>query len=166
MAFPHDLLEQALHLANREPKRPKQASLRRAVSTAYYALFHLLSIETAKNWKRKDERQTIARMLGHKPMADACDRKRKELDKYFETKPAAGHVLHVRQHLHLITKTFVDMRQHRETADYNLASSWTRTDVLEKIQGVAAAFESWRAIRNESEAQNFLAMLLLTGRRN
>jgi hypothetical protein len=77
MAFPNDLLEQALHLANREPKRPKQASLRRAVSTAYYALFHLLSIETAKNWKRKDERQTVARMLGHKPMSDACDRKRR-----------------------------------------------------------------------------------------
>ena len=41
MSFPNDLLEQARHLANREPKRPKQASLRRAVSTAYYALFHL-----------------------------------------------------------------------------------------------------------------------------
>ena len=52
MPFPNDLLEQARHLANREPKRPKQASLRRAVSAAYYALFHLLAAETAKNWKR------------------------------------------------------------------------------------------------------------------
>jgi len=41
MAFPNDLLEQAKHLAIREKKRPRQASLRRAVSTAYYALFHL-----------------------------------------------------------------------------------------------------------------------------
>ena len=34
MAYPDDLLEQALHLATREKRKPKQASLRRAVSTA------------------------------------------------------------------------------------------------------------------------------------
>jgi uncharacterized protein (UPF0332 family) len=45
VAFADDLLEQALHLANRERKGPRQASLRRAVSTAYYALFHLLISE-------------------------------------------------------------------------------------------------------------------------
>src|SRR5712692_5365690 len=45
MPYADDLLEQARHLANREKKRPRQASLRRAVSTAYYALFHLLISE-------------------------------------------------------------------------------------------------------------------------
>ena len=49
MAYPEDLLEQANHLARREPKRPKQASLRRAVSTAYYALFHLLIGQAVRN---------------------------------------------------------------------------------------------------------------------
>lgn len=147
MPFPQDLLEQALHLANREPKRPKQASLRRAVSTAYYALFHLLSIETAKNWKRAAERPTVARMLEHRGMSGACKAKREELDKYFNTRPATGRVLEIRKHLHVITNTFVEMRQHREIADYNLAVRWTRTDVLDKIQSVEAAFESWRAIR-------------------
>ncbi len=93
MPFPNDLLEQARHLANREPKRPKQASLRRAVSTAYYALFHLLSIETAKNWKRPAERSTVARMLDHSPMAKVCTTKRDELNTYFKTRPAAGREL-------------------------------------------------------------------------
>ena len=68
MPFPNDLLEQARHLANREPKRPKQASLRRAVSTAYYAIFHLLSMETAKNWKRP--RGTLHRRAHARPYAD------------------------------------------------------------------------------------------------
>lgn len=45
MGLPEDLLEQAGHLARRERKRPRQASLRRAVSAAYYALFHLLTSE-------------------------------------------------------------------------------------------------------------------------
>ncbi len=42
MSLHDDLLIQATHLATLETTRPKQASLRRAVSTAYYALFHFL----------------------------------------------------------------------------------------------------------------------------
>jgi uncharacterized protein (UPF0332 family) len=51
MALAEDLLEQARHLAKREPKRPKQASLRRAVSAAYYSLFHLLVSSAILQWK-------------------------------------------------------------------------------------------------------------------
>ena len=49
MAFADDLLEQAYHLANKENDNPTQASLRRSVSTAYYALFHLLIDEAVSN---------------------------------------------------------------------------------------------------------------------
>jgi uncharacterized protein (UPF0332 family) len=166
MPFPNDLLEQARHLANREPKRPKQASLRRAVSTAYYALFHLLSIETAKNWKRPAERPTVARMLDHTPIGKVCTAKRDELNEYFKTHPAASNRFDVLKHLHLITNTFVLMLQHRHTAAYDSSTKWTRTDALEKIESVEAAFESWREIRDEHEAQNFLVTLLLRERRN
>src|SRR5579863_4007092 len=72
MPFADDLLEQARHLANREPKRPRQASLRRAVSAAYYALFHLLTTETAKNWKRASDRARIARIFDHAQMRAVC----------------------------------------------------------------------------------------------
>jgi len=166
MPFPNDLLEQARHLANREPKQPKQASLRRAVSTAYYALFHLLSIETAKNWKRPAERSTVARMLEHAPMGKVCTAKRDELNAYFKTRPAVGRERDVRKQLHVIAKTFVDLRQHGETADYDSSTKWSRTDVLEKIESVDAAFQSWREIRDEHEAQEFLLTLLIKERRN
>ena len=68
MPFPDHLLEQAQHLANRERKRPRQASLRRAVSTAYYALFHLLVSEAILNWKRVDQRHLLARFFEHGKM--------------------------------------------------------------------------------------------------
>jgi len=42
MSLARDLLEQAQHLSRREPRRPRQASLRRAISAAYYAMFHLM----------------------------------------------------------------------------------------------------------------------------
>lgn len=45
--IPRDLIEQAHHLATEEPRRPKQASLRRAVSAAYYAVFQAISCEFA-----------------------------------------------------------------------------------------------------------------------
>lgn len=165
MSFPNDLLEQARHLANREPKRPKQASLRRAVSTAYYALFHLLSSEMAKNWKRPAERSTLARMLDHLPMSRVCTHKRDELNAYFKTTPQAGRELDVRRHLHRMTNTFIEMLQHRHAADYDGDTKWSRTDVLNKIQAVEDAFSSWREIQSEHEAQNFLVTLLLKERK-
>jgi uncharacterized protein (UPF0332 family) len=166
MAFHHDLLEQANHLANREPKRPKQASLRRAVSTAYYALFHLLITETAKNWKRPTERYTLARMLDHVPMGKVCSTKRDELASYFKTRPQAGRDLDVLKHIHVVASTFVLMLQHRHTADYDRSTKWTRTDTLEKIASVEAAFNSWHAVKAEHKAQDFLVTLLLKERRS
>ena len=56
MAFADDLLDLSKQLANLEPENPRQASLRRAVSTAYYALFHLLISEATRNWKRAEHR--------------------------------------------------------------------------------------------------------------
>ncbi len=62
--------------------------------------------------------------------------------------------------------TFVEMLQHRHFADYDGSRKWSRTDVLEKIESVEAAFQSWREIRDEHEAQKFLVTLLLKERRN
>ena len=48
MSLAVELLDQAEMLVKREPKNPRQASLRRAVSAAYYALFHLLAEAAAR----------------------------------------------------------------------------------------------------------------------
>jgi hypothetical protein len=58
MGLAQDLLQQANHLASYEGANPSQASLRRAVSTAYYALFHLLIEDAAKRWSGSPEAQT------------------------------------------------------------------------------------------------------------
>jgi hypothetical protein len=164
MAFPEDLLEQAKHLARREPKKPKQASLRRAVSTAYYALFHLLISEAAKNWKRPAERHTLARMFEHNKMKSACERKRSELNAWFKSNPAAGPQLAVAQHLHLVADTFVQMQQHRQIADYDSGTQWSRTDTMAVVDSVTVAFQSWKSIRKEPLAQDYLVTLLLRER--
>ena len=58
MGLAQDLLRQADHLTEYEGTEPSQASLRRAVSTAYYALFHLLVEEGALRWTGSPEGRT------------------------------------------------------------------------------------------------------------
>ena len=74
MAFHDDLLEQAIELVHKEPQNPKQASLRRAVSTAYYALFHLLISEAVANWDKQNLRTALGRAFDHATMKSASNR--------------------------------------------------------------------------------------------
>jgi len=159
MAFADELLEQAQHLANRERKEPRQASLRRAVSTAYYALFHLLISEATLNWKRVEYRDVLARVFEHGKMKSACSKKVGELNAYFKGNPQAGPELTVAQHLYKVSKAFTQAQEKRHAADYDNSRVWTRTAVMAEIESVENAFESWRAIRNESVAQAFLVSL-------
>lgn len=167
MAYPEDLIEQAQHLAQREPKRPKQASLRRAVSSAYYSLFHLLISETVRNWKRPQERSTLARMFEHAAMGKACTKKRDDLRAYFNANPppAPGPDYDRNSHMLTVAQAFVDMLQHRHTADYDGSKVWSRVEVFERIDAVKEAFASWKAVRNHHDAQNFLVTLLLRERK-
>jgi uncharacterized protein (UPF0332 family) len=156
MPYPHDLLEQAKHLANRERRAPA----RRAVSTAYYALFHLLIGEATLNWRRVDQRALLARFFEHGKMKSASEKQRKDLNTYFKTKPAPCPELDCARHLHRVAETFFQAQQQRHSADYDNSKTWTRTEVLTLIDLVEAAFDSWHAIRQEPAAQAYLISLL------
>lgn len=162
MPFPEHLLEQAKHLANREKKRPRQASLRRAVSTAYYALFHLLVHEATLNWKRAEQRALLARFFEHGRMKAACDRQRAECNRYLTSNPPPdpGPELDCMKHLHKVADTFFQAQQQRHMADYDNSKQWTRTEAITQIQLVEEAFESWHEIQEEPVAQAFLISLL------
>lgn len=162
MRYADHLLEQARHLANRERKRPRQASLRRAVSTAYYALFHLLISEATLNWKRVDQRTLLARFFEHGKMRAASERQRGECNRFINSTPppAPGRELECMQHLHLVADTFIEAQQQRHAADYDNARPWDREEARTLISQVESAFESWRAIRDEPAAHAYLISLL------
>lgn len=72
-----DLLEQAEQLASLDPKRPRQVNLRRAISSAYYAVFHVLVQEacTAQIGTQHDQagyRHVLGRGYAHSTMKQAC----------------------------------------------------------------------------------------------
>lgn len=160
MAFPDDLLEQAQHLANRERKRPRQASLRRAVSTAYYAIFHLLINEAVSKWKIGTQRAQLARTFEHARMYSASDRIRNTGPKYFRDQNPET----VSQ-LKLIATAFAELYEYRQTADYDNTTQWARTDVLEIIETVRNAFKSVDATRNQRIANDYLLSLFVKERK-
>jgi len=107
-------------------------------------------------------------MFEHTHMRSICVNKRDELNKEFKKTKKPGRPSReetVKRSLHLVVNTFVRLHEQRELADYDSSSNWTRTDVLSKVKGVAAAFKAWKAIRNEDIAQAFLFTLLYKKRR-
>jgi uncharacterized protein (UPF0332 family) len=160
MPFPSELLEQAKHLANRERTKPKEASLRRAVSTAYYALFHLLISEAALNWKSAEQRPILARFFRHGEMKTASEIQRGTCKKFIDSDPQPGADLDCAQRLYQVADAFCRAQEARHKADYDNAKQWTRTDVLTVIDLVGDAFQNWRAVRNTPEARAYLISLL------
>jgi hypothetical protein len=80
--LPHDFLEAALDLANSSRGKPKQAHLRRAVSTTYYAMFHALArccadlfIGGTGTGRSKEAWTQVYRALDHGFAKSACTNK-------------------------------------------------------------------------------------------
>ena len=76
MTLHSDLLHQARHLATKEPRKPSQASLRRSVSSSYYAVFHRLVDEATRRMisgaSRDGIRQCLSRAFHHHDMKELC----------------------------------------------------------------------------------------------
>jgi hypothetical protein len=165
MGLHHDLLDQADHLAGKEPRRPKQASLRRAASASYYALFHLLVDEAVLGLVRgpnpDDVRNLLRRAFDHGEMKRVCAA--------FSggTLPpsiAAALAGPIPADLRLVAEAFLELQQARHEADYDLSRSFTRADVQGLITKTRDAFHGWEAVRTSEAARLYLASLL-TGER-
>jgi hypothetical protein len=168
----HDLLDQAAHLATREARKPKQASLRRAVSAAYYALFHLLTAEGARRLspaKPDGLRLLVQRAFSHGDMRNVCknfaDGQRAVLKSQVPGQPplATRQLLSfpLEAPLFAVIQAFVALQEARNEADYDLAKSWRRVDVLNRVQAARQTFADWASIRTVPNATMFLAALLL-----
>jgi uncharacterized protein (UPF0332 family) len=162
-----DLLDQARHLARREPKKPKQASLRRAVSAAYYAVFHLLidaaSRFTVRGSGRTQLRLAVSRAFDHGEMKSAA------------SSFANGNLPSVLQSvvpngtppaLERVCEAFIDLQQARHEADYDLMRTFTRREVQDVVERAERAFEDWKSVAGSSAADAYLVALLLRKRLN
>lgn len=135
--------------------RPRQTDLCRAVSAAYYALFHALAQSNADmlvgsgNRRRPTWRQTY-RALEHGEARRRCHNL--EQMRAFPTG------------IRGFGKNFVDMQSLRHTADYDPDAQFTRIEVLDII---SIAEESIAALDGaDREAKHSFAIYILLRQRN
>lgn len=160
MSLHDDLLEQAAHLASRERKRPKQASLRRAISTAYYSLFHLLAEEGTKAVRPAAVRGHVRRLYEHGNMTAVCKTWALGTIANLPAQTAALVTPPIAPEMRAVAAAFVDLQMARHRADYDLSQPFTRVEALSHVGRAEQAFSDWRATKTTSNAAIFLAALL------
>lgn len=127
MAYSDGLIEHANFPVDlNAPNDPKQVDLRRAVSAAYYAVFHLLTSEAAQNWKHERHQARLARIFDHKPMKTCSG---KVASKQAPSDPDKFAVF---ARLRVVAENFVNLQQARHDADYDNSRVWSRTQAYEE----------------------------------
>lgn len=161
---PQDLLDQAKRLIGPAPGAV-EADLRRGISTAYYALFHLLIQETMTSVVIDPSfRPKVARALQHGSMRNVCD-------KYNPTNPnaqgqyiaQAGHSFPqqvITPELRQVAATFISLYAARETADYDDGATVQHTEAFALVQQAETAFQAWLTAQAHQSGTTFLQELL------
>lgn len=145
MGLADELLEDARFLAQKGIAENRASCMRRAVSTAYYALFHRLVEDFVGNWPFPDQRARLARMFDHKKMRDAAFKPSNEKN------PTATEA-----NLIDIKTAFRQLQEDRHRADYDVSWNIVATDVQNAITLAEDTFAKWRLIRAEDIARHYL----------
>lgn len=155
-----------LLVGERRKGAPNQASLRRAVSTAYYALFHALvgmaTDQLVGPSKRNTPRYTtVYRAFQHRVMREGCE----AIDRPTlgaKASRALG-VNVVQPDLRQVASAFVTLQQRRHWADYAPTGTLSRSDALDLVGQAELAIDQLKSAEAEQRA-NWLAFLLTSTR--
>ncbi len=134
----------------------READLRRAISTAYYALFHLLiDASTTRGVATVALRPYVARNFEHGQMMKICTKYTGwSVDKTGQPVPAE---------IQRIADCFVQLQEARHKADYNIKDSVTPVEAQTFVQMARAAFADWAAVGANPAADTYLTELLVGG---
>lgn len=139
-------------------KRPRDAHLRRAVSTIYYAIFHVLAqtcadlvIGTNGSQRSNPAWRQVYRALQHGSAKDAC-KDRKTIERF----PSE---------IQDFASTFVTLQQLREEADYDPASRFAKTDVLTLLADAADVTKRFRKVPSRDRRAFAVWVLFQRGKR-
>lgn len=159
MNLANNFLDQARLLATVDPRRPKQANLRRAASAAYYALFHLLTGEVAGLFASEVGLiARICRTINH------TDMKRVSTQVLNNRLPrsvqAPGGSL-TPADLRIVAEAFIRLQDVRHEADYDRQRVFRRDEVQQLLRVARNAFDAWNRVRRTDDARLYLACFLL-----
>lgn len=160
---PDGLIQAARHLVAHNPTagRPRNALLRRAVSSAYYALFHEISRHAAQQMlptAPPNAHYALARFFSHAQIGVPCAwiAQRESKEAPARLKPVVDGLRNTS--IVPIAEAFYDLRKAREDADYNhFHDAIAKSTVVATIDDAEEAIEQFRSATADRTA--FLALI-------
>jgi hypothetical protein len=167
MAFHHDLLDVARSMIPPHlppyPPAPAPAFLRRGVSTAYYAVFHLLVYETmARIIADPTLREDIGRLIGHEQTKSVCK-------EYAEAQADPAGMMKLKSgsaippQLQSIGSGFVTLIEARHSVDYDskAAKNPTHAEAFTYLMTAEDAFLDWVAVQGDPATGAMLTKIFM-----
>ena len=168
MSMADDFLALAKKLVQYKKSDVLQARLRRSISTAYYAIFHLLLEHgSAKLVADPQVRLLVGRAFTHTEMsrtAKSFQSGENALPSHLKA-PFGGTAPQLPIEIERVATAFVELQQARHTADYDLSKSFTRGEARTFVGQADSAFTDWKTVAtmplHTDTCELFLAALLL-----
>jgi hypothetical protein len=144
----------------------RQVNLRRAISAAYYGLFHALLTAAADLVVGTTRRTTsqyglVYRSVDHRAIRELCEEIARPTlkPKYAAHAPPGGGAAD----LQAFATALIELQQKRLEADYNPLIHIARSDAKIAVRSARAALKRWESISAE-QRNAFLALLLFKAR--
>ncbi len=160
---PDHLFEQAERLV--APPRagpPRQVDLRRAISAAYYGLFHFCLTAAADEFVGVTQHATgryalVYRSIDHKTLKELCVEARKQTPpaKYAPYFPTRG----FDPNIQAFSTSAIELQEKRHLADYNPQPRFRTSDAKLAISTARSAVQRFRAA-SEEHRKAFLTLLV------
>ena len=167
MSIPADLLVQARSLATSDAKKPKQANLRRGVSSAYYALFHFLSEEAARIFvgaspQNRMRRDLARRAVAHTRVKDVCQEFLKPTPRNLLQPYWISAGIPNNNDLVTVCNNLIILQDFRHKADYDFSATIARSEALDACDKVKEAMAAWNRLKaSHPDAVALCAMCVL-----
>jgi uncharacterized protein (UPF0332 family) len=163
---PEHLLEQAERLIEPPPAGPpRQVDIRRAISSAYYAVFHATLAAAADEFigvMRTDRRYGLVyRSIDHRAFAELCTEasRSRPTARYARYSPEAGFV----ENIQAFASTALELQEKRHSADYDPTIRVRTADAKLAIGAARSALRRYGEA-SENLRKSFLALLLFRPR--
>ena len=115
------------------------------MSSAYYAVFHLLIAEATSNWNNVTLRAALSRAYDHATMKALRVKSSLEYARLSLYRDANPQVV---ASLRFVALTFTQLQEDRHFADYNLTEDLDPADALNQVKSAEKIFTTWPSVRS------------------